>query len=478
MNRKEGRIPIAKNTDSEQRKTVRILDGEGNQIGFTYPKRAAGLVKKGRAYYVNDFIIHLTMSDAMLPDNIQKSEVLKMDQSITIETANKETENQVVKLYFDPRKWSFNKTCKDNVGNRSFITGPDGVLAEGYMIGDWSNRWTEIVSETLLLPKNADCSFTFWLNGGENDRNDEVCRFDIIFNNNHEQRFSYNLNRNYIRPVKKLNGWELYEIPFRTENNEYTELRFVAQKAYMTVLAAKDVSFYKDVKDHPDPFEAERPQRHNIIFSDGFPANSWYSTRSLKEKHKCQQPDKKHQDGFGFRQGMGFPAMDLGIPPIPSFDPSINMPENQTTNVDTSQITASIKNIFDKMRADKYVSIDHLEGEVENSGEQAREIIGNALQKLNAALQQVTQEIQAKAEKQLDAISTSLESLSSACDMLEDLNVESLAGNIKVTRDEAEDLDDILSDMTDSISDIADDLRNDIEEISDHLDELRDSLSM
>lgn len=478
MNRKEGRIPIAKNTDSEQRKTVRILDGEGNQIGFTYPKRAAGLVKKGRAYYVNDFIIHLTMSDAMLPDNIQKSEVLKMDQSITIETANKETENQVIKLYFDPRKWSFNKTCKDNVGNRSFITGPDGVLAEGYMIGDWSNRWTEIVSETLLLPKNADCSFTFWLNGGENDRNDEVCRFDIIFNNNHEQRFSYNLNRNYIRPVKKLNGWELYEIPFRTENNEYTELRFVAQKAYMTVLAAKDVSFYKDVKDHPDPFEAERPQRHNIIFSDGFPANNWYSTKSLKEKHKCQQPDKKHQDGFGFRQGMGFPAMDLGIPPIPGFDPSINMPENQTTNVDTSQITASIKNLFDKMRADKYVSIDHLEGKVENSGEQAREIIGNALQKLNAALQQVTQEIQAKAEKQLDAISASLESLSSACDMLEDLDVESLAGNIKVTRDEAEDLDDILSDMTDSISDIADDLRNDIEEISDHLDELRDSLSM
>ena len=246
----------------------------------------------------------------------------------------------------------------------------------------------------------------------------------------------------------------------------------------MTVLAAKDVSFYKDVKDHPDPFEAERPQRHNIIFSDGFPANSWYSTRSLKEKHKCQQPDKKHQDGFGFRQGMGFPAMDLSIPPIPGFDPSINMPENQTTNVDTSQITASIKNIFDKMRADKYVSIDHLEGEVENSGEQAREIIENALQKLNAALQQVTQEIQAKAEKQLDAISASLESLSSACDMLEDLDVESLAGNIKVTRDEAEDLDDILSDMTDSISDIADDLRNDIEEISDHLDELRDSLSM
>ena len=59
-----------------------------------------------------------------------------MDQPITIDAANKQTESEIVKLYFDPRKWSFNKTCKDNVGNRSFITGPDGVLAEGYMIGD------------------------------------------------------------------------------------------------------------------------------------------------------------------------------------------------------------------------------------------------------------------------------------------------------------------------------------------------------
>ncbi|MDE6063575.1 MAG: hypothetical protein K2G20_03175, partial [Lachnospiraceae bacterium] len=169
---------------------------------MTYPKRAAGLVKKGRAYYVNDFIIRLSMSDAMLPDSKQKSEVMKMDNRIIIESTNNETENQVLKLYFEPRKWSFNKACEDNVGNRSFMTGPDGVLAEGYMLGDWSYHWTEIVSETLLLPKNTDCSFTFWLNGGENDRNDEVCRFEVVFNNDYEQRFTYNLNRNYIRPVK------------------------------------------------------------------------------------------------------------------------------------------------------------------------------------------------------------------------------------------------------------------------------------
>lgn len=423
---------------------------------MTYPKRAAGLVKKGRAYYVNDFIIHLNMSDAMLPDNRQKSEVMKMDQSITIETTNKETENQVIKLYFDPRKWSFNKSCTDNVGNRSFITGPDGVLAEGFMIGDWGNRWTEIVSETLLLPKNTDCSFTFWLNGGENDRNDEVCRFEILFNNNYEQRFSYNLNRNYIRPVKKLNNWELYEIPFRTQDNEYTELRFVAQRAYMTVLAAKDVSFYKDMEDHPDPFEAERPQRHNIIFSDGFPANNWYSTKSLREAH-------------------AFTSKALEIKQSPGFAPGVNMPEGHAADANvTSRIADAVKQLFDQVKSGKFTSVETLEGVVEST----RWLMEDAIQKLGSDLQQVTNEVQANAGVRLSAISTNLEALSSTCDMLEDIDVESLANNIRGNRGEAEDLDEILADASDTISDIADELRDNIEEIMDQLEELRDSLSM
>lgn len=409
-----------------------------------------------------------------------------MDQSITIDTANKETEKQIVKLYFDPRKWSFNKACKDNVGNRSFITGPDGVLAEGFMIGDWSNKWTEIVSETLLLPKNTDCSFTFWLNGGENDRNDEVCRFEVIFNNNHEQRLSYNLNRNYIRPAKKLNGWELYEIPFRTQDNEYTELRFVAQRAYTTLLAAKDVSAYEKLTDHPDPFEAERPQRHNIIFSDGFPSNNWYSTKSLREKRKQQKAGIKRQGCFPANadlsaKALGFPQfLDFGpgvnIPK--DFDPGINISGKHVAGVDTSQIAAAIEGLFNEVKQGKYVSVEHLEGVVESRSDQAREIIENAIQKLNDALQQVADEIQASAEKRLTAISASLDALSSTCDMLEELDVESLAGNIRVTKEEAEDLDDVLSDAADSISDIADDLHGDIEEIADRLEELRDSLSM
>lgn len=272
------------------KQTICVFGTDGKEVGSTYPKRAAGLVKKGRACYMNDFAIRLNMSDP-----IHKSEVIKMD-NMNIETGNKQEENKIFKLYFDARTWKFNRDCH-NVGGRSFMEGPDKALAEAYMIGDWGSNWTEIISETLLLPKHTDCSFTFWLNGGENDRNDEVCRFEIIFNNDHERRYTYNLNRNYIRPLKKLNGWELYEIPFRTLDNEYTQMKFAAQRAYMTVMAAKDLSAYQEFADNPDPYEAERPQRHNLIFDNGFPKNSWYSTEALEKKHREAQQKEENASG-------------------------------------------------------------------------------------------------------------------------------------------------------------------------------------
>ncbi len=269
---------MTKNICSDK-KTIQVFNADGVKIGLTYPKRAVGLVKKGRACYMNDFTIRLNMSDT-----IQKSEVIKMDDINNIEAKNEQNENKVLKLYFDARKWKFNRDCSHNVGNRSFMVGPDGKLSEAYMIADWAHNWTEIISETLLLPKNTDCSFTFWLNGGENDRNDEVCRFEVIFNNDHEQCYTYNLNRNFIQPRKKMNGWELYEIPFRTLDNEYTQLKFAAMRAYMTVMTAKDFSAYEQFPDSPDPYERERPQRHNLIFEDGFPKHGWYSTEEMEKK--------------------------------------------------------------------------------------------------------------------------------------------------------------------------------------------------
>ena len=275
---------MTKNGSNAEKRTVTVLSQDGEYAGLSYPKRAAGLVKKGRARFVNDNTIRLnSVSDAL------NTEDIKMDNNINSlnETKVQQTttpEQPVNRLYFNAREWSFNKDCKNNVGSRSFMQGPDGIISEAFTIGDWGYNWTEIVTKSLILPKNMLHTFTFWLNGGENDNNNEVCRLEIIFNNDYENRYTYNLNRNFIKPLKKCRGWELYEIPFISADNEYTQLHFVAQRAYMTVMNAKAASEYADLPEILDEFEGERPQRHNIVFDDGFPTNTWYSTKALREK--------------------------------------------------------------------------------------------------------------------------------------------------------------------------------------------------
>ena len=49
-------IPIEKN--------IIVTDVDGRRIGTTYPKRAKGLLKNGRAEYVNDREIRLTNTHA------------------------------------------------------------------------------------------------------------------------------------------------------------------------------------------------------------------------------------------------------------------------------------------------------------------------------------------------------------------------------------------------------------------------------
>ena len=101
------------------------------------------------------------------------------------------------------------------------------------------------------------------------------------------------------------------------------------------------------------------------------------------------------------------------------------------------------------------------------------------MERLRNAMKQIVSEIQANTSARLGEISASLDTLSSTCDMLRDIDLESLAGNIRSGReDDDEDLDDIISDAAETISDMADELSDDIEEIMDELEEMKDSLSI
>ena len=261
-------------------KNIKVADTNGNIIGYTYPKRARGLVKNGRAEIVGDCEIRLT--DYCPAENDFSEDNKIMDK----------------KLYFNAREWYPIPNCPDQKADRTFINDFDGGLVEICMLGDWQWHWSEISSNPLTLEKNTRYTFTFWLNGGENDCNNEVCELRILFNDtamepvDRETEFVYKLNRNFIKPVKRYKGWELYEVPFTTQENIYTRLKFVSMRAYMSVMPALDKEAYAELQDEPDEFDGIRPQRHNIIFADGWPAgySNWYSTQSLR---RAQNPENR-----------------------------------------------------------------------------------------------------------------------------------------------------------------------------------------
>lgn len=203
-----------------------------------------------------------------IPETREKSEQSQNQQS--------EPQSKAKPLYFNPRSFKPNKDCPKTAAERSFISNPFGSgLTEAYTIGNWNWDWSQIDTADMTLEKNTDYEFIFWLNGGENDAGNETCRLEIIFDNDYENRYSYNLNRGFIRYEKHFKGWYLYRIPFNTGNACCTKLCFISLRAYTTVIKADDIESYNKLPCDLPPEGI--PQRHNIIFSKGFPMNSWWS---------------------------------------------------------------------------------------------------------------------------------------------------------------------------------------------------------
>ena len=275
-----------------------MKDEFGNLLENTYPKRAKGLIKKGRAERVSEYEIRLTEGSAP-PDtednmntfnitdnnnetitvNTETGEVIEsgVDMIHAAEPKQKDDTSKVAKtLFFDPREWKPNKEAPQTVAARTFITSPFGGLTESYMIGDWNLNWSSIETGELTLDKNTDYEFVFWLNGGENERSNEVCQLNLVFDGDNENSYNYRLNRNLIKYERHYKGWYLYRIPFNTGDACHTKLRLEAMAAYATFIHADNPESYAGLPDDPAPVGLR--QRHNIIFGEeGFPRNAWWS---------------------------------------------------------------------------------------------------------------------------------------------------------------------------------------------------------
>lgn len=261
--------------------TVRVLDEQGTVIGYTYPKRAKGLVKKCRAEFVSDQVIRL------------------YKQCPTYENMEDKKMDNINYITINPKEWRRNPDGgSKTVCDRFMINNPlDGAVAlesrmtEVLSVGtfSWDKGTSYVTNGFQALEPNTEYHFVFWLNGGENDRSDETCELQILFTDDNVtasiQEFGnglrFRLNRGYIKPLKKYNGWEYYDIPFTTTLAKYTQFQFVANRAPMAVIPAKRPDAYDDLQDLVDPYEKQRPQRHNIVFEDGWPVNQWYSTERL-----------------------------------------------------------------------------------------------------------------------------------------------------------------------------------------------------
>ena len=93
---KEGKTPMTKN--------VTVVDEQGNQHGATYPKRAKGLVKNGRARFVDENTICLACPPNQILEDREMSENININENTNENTnqnavlTEKEVFDQIVLL--------------------------------------------------------------------------------------------------------------------------------------------------------------------------------------------------------------------------------------------------------------------------------------------------------------------------------------------------------------------------------------------
>lgn len=258
----QGEIPIIKNEGTNIYKVARgkkpmekniiVTDRTGKRLGFTYLKRAKGLVKNGRAEFISDREIKLLSDDFSLtsedsqPDSteVNKMSDINLNKDDSVSVLNEENN-----IYFNAREWSICSDPATSKGERTFVTDFENNLSESYCIGDKTQSVTEIGTKQLILNKNTQYMFYFWLKLDKNIKYDAVCQLQIIYNSDFENKRVYMLSNNNIRPIKATDGWRLYKIPFTTEENEYTQLRFSVKSAMCTIIPGKELKYYSELPD-------------------------------------------------------------------------------------------------------------------------------------------------------------------------------------------------------------------------------------
>ncbi|MDE5860006.1 MAG: hypothetical protein K2H23_06425 [Oscillospiraceae bacterium] len=221
-------------------KNVIVTDEFDNQVGLTYPKRARGLIKNGRAEYVSDDRIRL-LKGAHAPSANNDTEDFKMSNIIN----------------FNAREFKFDQKCQSidgspvvHAGSRMFISDFSGENAEVFEIGDWNWTWSQIRCEKQLEP-NTGYVFRFAVQGGVNNTGDGQSRFIIVLDKNLEDRLEYPLERSRFKPTLSKKSEDsllrVYEIPFNSGESGNVTFMFNALHFVETIMPAKELEAYAEL---------------------------------------------------------------------------------------------------------------------------------------------------------------------------------------------------------------------------------------
>ena len=449
-------------------KNIIVTDANGDIIGTTFPKRAKGLIKSGRASFVDEGTIRMSAGKAP-PEH--KSIISEETQSM-------------IYITFKGDEWIRRNT------DISFMTGLDGSLSETLMLGSWNSGETVAISRPYMLTPNTSYSYVFWLNGGENESANEVCNFKIAFFNDWENCNVYRLNRGYIKPLLHQKGWELYEIPFTTPNIEgdvSVTFSFTAAKAPMAVMPAREPAAYSDMKDEPDEFAAYRPQRHNIVFQDGWPSitqygGDKYSTEAIRKKVAKESVKE------GFRKEFPFNVEEFNEKFNKEFNEKFNKEFNEKFNKkfnknfhfsfssdgdndDEDELAEELEELQDEISD----MLDDIEGMVDDAADDLK-AAGDDLEDIKADEDFDASGFQAEIDtfaNELKAIDTDIDGYTEAIDDfrkdLKALDEQMVNGQPKTVREALNELHSKVSSFSDTVSTLEDrvsDLAGDISDLN------------
>ncbi len=217
-------------------KNILVTDASGNVIGRTYPKRAKGLLRSGRATEVAEDCIRLADNPPMSL-NRRFSEDKDMSQIIE----------------FSARDFRLDPACESNEGSRQIVT-LGGANVECFEIGDGFDK-TRIFAEKSL-DSDTEYVFRFAISNNYSGHDYAASTVTVYPGEDEENSFTYPLDRsgkNRFLPVLcKRDGDELvrvFEIPFTTQAAGPYRILITVEAMEARIYPAKDNTAYDALPD-------------------------------------------------------------------------------------------------------------------------------------------------------------------------------------------------------------------------------------